>query len=596
MRDINLVKDNVRKMIEQDAPESDIDEYLGTEGYTPDQLRLGQPQQPEREAGLMEKTGQFLQGVPQGLGNKMVGAVQTVSGLVAPESEFTKNLGKQVGFLNQRQAALPSAERAGVGGGEILGDVMLTSKLPFKGITANAAAGGAVSGLTSTMEDPSNSARAGEVLQDTAYGAIAGKGLELVGKGAKYAGQGVKNVASGVMARTPEQLKAVGEVLKKKATDLYDAADQFAGGIKPNATKKILSEVNKSVLDDGALFKTNHPDTISILGEIEDDISKKGFKIGIKDIEQYRKSLGDTIRKNTDKLTGEVSADGRKLIIAANKLETVLDNLPTNYLVNAGDKRGVELFKQANKEYGQYRRFQKVANLVEDAQGDPNLIKRKLATFVQNKKNLQGMNAEQRGALKRAATLTAPEGIFKMLGKFGLDLGSSITQGNAALPALAAVGTGLGVSSGAGVATIAGGTGARQVQKYLARGKLEEAVKLLEGVKNPSAVIAKIPNRKLQEKLLDRLLAPSIGGAIGESSEYKPNEAQAANPDYTQLARNDFNQARETRYEPTEEDIARRAEIRRRQAIKELRNRYEKEKKTLKEIPDDEELKRILRM
>lgn len=39
MRDINLVKNNVRKMIEQDAPESDIDEYLGSEGYTPEQLR-----------------------------------------------------------------------------------------------------------------------------------------------------------------------------------------------------------------------------------------------------------------------------------------------------------------------------------------------------------------------------------------------------------------------------------------------------------------------------------------------------------------------------------------------------------------------------
>jgi hypothetical protein len=464
----------------------------------------------QEESSLLGKAGQFAMGLPQALGNKAVGGVQAAtSALGFGDSEFAKNLASEVSKLKEQQAQLSGAERAGIFTGEVAADLALT-----KG--RSLLAGGAVSGLTTPLEDSSSEARAKEIAKDAALSYTTGKGVELIGKGIGATKTGLGNIIKGVNARAPEELGVIAQGLKDKAKASYDAAAELGGSLKPKASKKILGEVRQAVSQDGPLFKTNHGKTLSILQDIENDALDKGYKLGIDNIDQYRKAISDAIFDETDKITGIVSPAGRKLTLAASKLENILDNIPENYLVKAGDKKAAELFKQGNKDYGVYRRFQRVADIVEKSQGDPNLIKRNLANFVKDKKNLKGFSGEQKDVLKSASKLSGGEGILKMFGKFGLDLGTPVTQGNTALPVLGALGAGFGAGAQTGGATLAAGTVARQAQKYIARGKLDDALKLIQSSGDPAKTIAKISNRKLQEKLIKQLIV-SGGAATAEA-------------------------------------------------------------------------------
>lgn len=467
--------------------------------------RNSQSQPQQQESSLFDKATEFAKGLPQGLGNKAIGAVQAgASALGYGDSDFAKRLANNVGELKERQSQLPTAERTGIVGGEIAADLALTRGRSL-------ATGGAFSGLTTPLEDSSTQARLAETGKDAAISQAFGTGVNLVGKAAGAAKEGVKNIVKGFKAEAPEGLDNIAKSLKDQAKVSYDAAAELGGSLKPQATKKIISEINTAVKADGPLFKTNHGNTLSILKEIQDDAISKKFKLGIDDIDQYRKALSDTIQGNTDRLTGIVSPDGRKATIAASKLEAILDNLPDNYLVNAADKQAASLFKQGNKDYGVYRRFQRMADIAQKSQGDPNLIKRNLTNFVKNKKNLQGFNPEIKTVIRKAANMSGGEGMLKMFGKFGIDLGSPLTQGNTVAPVIgASLGTAAaGIKTGG--ATLAAGTVARQAQKYIARGKLDDALKLIQSSGNPSKTISQIPNSKIREKLIQHLIK---GGAI----------------------------------------------------------------------------------
>jgi hypothetical protein len=84
MRDVNLVKENISRMIGLNAPESDIDQYVASEGYTPEMLQGGQqpqaPAQPqEQQQAERSIPANIAMGIPQGLGNAAIGAFQAAT-------------------------------------------------------------------------------------------------------------------------------------------------------------------------------------------------------------------------------------------------------------------------------------------------------------------------------------------------------------------------------------------------------------------------------------------------------------------------------------------------------------------------------------
>ena len=130
-----------------------------------------------------------------------------------------------------------------------------------------------------------------------------------------------------------------------------------------------------------------------------------------------------------------------------------------------GGKEARKLLNEARKDWRVYKKFQRIANLAEKADGDPNRIKAVFQQFVSKKKNLSGFTPDEVKALKFAAANTGGEKLLKTLGKFGLDFGTSLTAGNAALPALSVATGAIGGSTGVGALVVTAGTVARRAQK-----------------------------------------------------------------------------------------------------------------------------------
>lgn len=114
-------------------------------------------------------------GIPQGLGNSFIGAIQTLSSLFNPSSKtgFTKNLTDQVTALKQRQAQLSSDEQSGIKIGQILPALATGNSM---GLFRGAALSGAVSGATTLLEEGDLKNRATEIGKESVI-STAGAGI-----------------------------------------------------------------------------------------------------------------------------------------------------------------------------------------------------------------------------------------------------------------------------------------------------------------------------------------------------------------------------------------------------------------------------------
>lgn len=478
-------------------------------------------QQPEN-TGFLQSAGQFAMGLPQALGNKFVGATQTISDIIAPESQFSQNLASQVAKLKERQSQLPTAERAGIIAGEIGTDIALS---PTKGSLAMQGLGaGTISALTTPQEEYGRQARAEEVAKGAATGAAFGKGFELAGKGlgAAFSGakEGSKNIIQGLKARIPEEMAQTVQALKEKAGNTYKAVREAGVTINPVSANSIIDDVTNAVAETGKLNPILHNDTIGILQGLKDEIAT-GKTLDLEGLDQYRKLLSGVVKKN---LVSNPE-DAFKANVAIDKLDDIVENFNPKKLVQSGNPEAIKLLTQARKEWSTARKFEKISDIIEKADNDPNKIKSGFKRFIENKKNLRGFSNKEVDAIKKAATNTTLEGIYKQIGKFGLDIGTSKYSGSIALPAFAAGAVGVGKGMTAGGTVLAAGTVAKQAQKYLARGKAEEALRIIEGSANPSAIISRIPNRKMQEKLINQLLVKlSASGSVNLSNPANAQE------------------------------------------------------------------------
>lgn len=436
----------------------------------------------------------FAAGLPQGLGNKFIGTTQTATNALGGENtDFAKNLAGEVGKLKERQSQLPTSERAGIVGGEIAADIALSRG-------KNLLQSGGIAGLTTMTDDPTNMARIEEIGKNAALAYGVGKGFEYGGKAIGAAKEGVKNIYSGIKARAPEELELVHKAIKEKASKLYQQVRDSGTSLRPSAVGQIVKNLEDSLTKDGEKLADHlHGDTIKTIQFIKDDIANKNNDISLPELDQYRQLLNSTIKKNTTKLEG-ANPDAVKSIVAKDQLDRIVTTLRPSYLVQEGDSNAVKILNEAREEWGRAAKFERIATLVEKAEGNPNRIKTILKNFVTNKQNLKGYSEDVIEALKTASKSSTGDKAMKMLGGFGIDANNKL------LPLLGGGGAFMaGGPLGSG-ATIAVGTAARQAQKYLARGKLENALKLIESSGNPAQVIAKIPNRKSQEKILQHLL------------------------------------------------------------------------------------------
>lgn len=302
----------------------------------------------------------------------------------------------------------------------------------------------------------------------TAVGIVGGAPAATAKAGMEAAGATGSTLMQGAKARDAEALADSTLDLKQAANPSYQAVRDSGEVLAPEDAADLAQNVEKSISATGLNNARLHGDTLSVLDDFKS--AAANGDLSVEGVDQYRQLFRDVIEKNTDAIRG-MNPDAFKAQQAIRAIDTGLDGLKESYPSIAELQAGRSQAATAN-------RFQSVANVIKQAGGDPNRLKAGLQRFVNKDSNLRGFSMDEVAALRAAATNTTTEKLLKMAGKFGIDLGSSLTPGNTALPAISAF-----VGGAAAAPIVAGGTLARQAQKYLARGKAEKALQLIKGRK-----------------------------------------------------------------------------------------------------------------
>ena len=502
-----LSNEELLRIAEQDTAQPTAPQPAANVSQMTDEELLSIARTEPTRQGFLQQAREAALEIGPGLGELAVGAVQRGAEVLGQE-EFSRRLGEQQA---REREQLTTAQRIGRGAGQILGTAPIAAGgALIPGVVRGA---GAVAALTPTEEGTAEAAvkqiGTGVATGLATLGVIKGAGGAAT-KAKQLAGEGIKRVKAGVGARAVEDLNIAGTKLKEKASDVYQAMRDINANVTKKAGSRLVRELDNTLERSGKLNKNLHRNTLSVMEDIR-DAAKKG-DVGLEDLDQYRQLLNESVQKSTDRLTGSVDSDGQKSQLLISKLDDLIDNLKPNDL-GVGGKQATDLLKQARSDWKTFKKFQRITNLVERAGDDPNRLKSAFQRFVANKKNLRGFTKDERDALVFAAENTGGEKLLKTLGKFGFDLGTSVTPGNTFLPSASIFGGILSGNLGGGVGAATAGTAARQLQKLVARGKIEDALTLIQqgGVRNVPEAISKIPSKKAQQELLTRLLP--IGAA-----------------------------------------------------------------------------------
>lgn len=348
-------------------------------------------------------------------------------------------------------------------------------------------------------------------LQSAGQGALVGGVLGAALPSAPAAGnavaattaKGLQTGARGVMARSPEVLQQTAENMKNSAGGMFNQMRDIGAVINEAKTSDLLANINSAIKSKQFIAELN-PKTLAIVNHIKEAASEG--TLGINDLDQYRRLLSRVGN----------SEDGVSAGTVRNAIDSTVNSITENDL-SSGGREAVDLLNQARPAYSKAMKFKEVTDLVTKADGDPNRTKAAFQRFTANDENKKGFSLAEWDALKKAGRTGIGENFLKMFGKFGVDFSNSGT-GNTVLPVL----MGLGKVGGAalvpgGLPAVAAATLARQGQKYIARGKAENALRMIEGRDSNVIPFQQPPETPAPTLMLEGPKAAYVVGPNGEA-------------------------------------------------------------------------------
>lgn len=422
-----------------------------------------------------------LRGVGRALGSKMKGDKR-------PFSEL-RNLG-----INELRSEHNQAEEDQTGayrGGQVAGAVIPAFLAPGQALANWSRIGGPLArmakrggigaaslgayGMGSNEGDVLDRAKASG--DDAALGATIGIAAPAV---VSAAVGGSKNIVKGLKARAPEELQLTGEALRKQASNIYKEFKETGATLATPKVRSIVKSVNNSLTSVGKNNAELHRKTLSALDGLKADAKKGGMSL--EELDQHRQLFSGILRDETD-IAGKVSQDGLKASKAIDAINRAVKNIKSIDVIG-GDTRSVQLLEKAKAGWAKQSRFDAISRIVDKAEGDPRKIKTMLSTFVRNKKNLNGFSGEEREALKKASRNSGGEAILNIIGKFGID------KNRIMAPLVGGGFAGATLGNPVGAALVGAGTVARQAQKYIAKGKMENVLRTIESRPDPTSLIS----------------------------------------------------------------------------------------------------------
>jgi len=377
-----------------------------------------------------------------------------------------------------------------------------------KGIAAGGVSGGAYGFNSGSGGFDERLESAGE---NAKLGAAVGLAAPIAGAVVKGAAKDASNIFKGFKAQDADALKATSQALKDTSSASYQAMRDIGATLDRSAIGSITSNVGREVNSIGKLNSRLHGDTMSVVDELN-AVASKG-NLGLDELDQYRQLLGQVVRKNTSKIDG-ANPDAMVATKAISALDDAIENLRPEQLTNKSEQ-AIEALQNARGQWSKYKKFDRVATILDKSEGDANYIKRELSKLSKDKKATAGFSEEEKAALKAASSLSTGEGILKSLGKFGFDIGSPTSLGNTALPVAA-------TAFGNPALTVAG-TAARQGAKLAAKGKVDQLLQTIESGGSVSPKQLQALSKPEQLKVLQALKAAPKQGVVSTIRTEKIN-------------------------------------------------------------------------
>jgi hypothetical protein len=384
---------------------------------------------------------------------------------------------------------------------------------PFKGSgiaagTGNLAtrmAGGTVVAAPAVGLYAAGEADAGKRLegfkQGAGMGAALGAALPVAGIAGSAAIGGGKNIVKGLGARGEDLISESLDVIKDSSRVLYKQADEAGVLAKPQAAETLISKLSSIVKNKDIASQRLYASTIKSIQDLTDDFMTGNT--GLMTLDRHRQILGNLAKDITNpNKAQEAEAAGRAIDV----IDDFIEGLKPQDLLS-GNTNAVKALQAARSEWSKSKRFEKIGQIIVNAANDANKLKRDLERFRTNPKNTLGWSDAEKEALKLASQQTTGEGVLKLFGKFGFDLGGGRSLGNTGLPILGSLASGIGAgSTGVGVLVPTVGTAARSAQKAIARGKAETLLQVIEnGGKVSKEMIKSLPKTE-EKKFIDAMM------------------------------------------------------------------------------------------
>lgn len=540
MADLARIKNNVRKMAAQNAPEADIDGYIASEGVSVDDVRnfTGapqqpvQPQQPEAPGYGMDMLKGAASGLRSGV-EGLAGAVGSANQLTGQGAgwlagklgagpgmqEFVQNVGRRANLM----PFMPSTDEI-AGGTDAAVNAVPGSK-SFQDVTRyqpQTLPGKIV--RTAAEIAPNMVAGPGGALRKTAMTAASSVGSELAGAATEgtaaepWARAGGMIAGGGLAAgRNPSLVKMAAEgaptqeVLKTQTNRLYEGLRSAGIKYDPNA---YTSTVTKMVVD----LRKKGFRPVGRVKEAFDWVRQMADEVGnspsFDDINSLRTSIGEAARD------AYRSQDGKSLGKALDIVKNHLDDFEGKAAFVSDKPLPPEQFNKirsaardlALRSIKQRSLDEVMAKADTYSAGRDAGIRNGIGNLLRSKRGMQLFNADERQAL---LDVEHNRKGLRSLSRFGIDFEKA--SGNATLLPT------IGASSVAGAATMAGipasiaagglvaaGTAAKFAGPRLTTRAMEQVGGAIRSGKMNSPELAKSAKALRNQKFIRQLLAAGM--------------------------------------------------------------------------------------
>jgi hypothetical protein len=479
MTDVPKIKRNIQRMIDQNAPESDIDAYVASEGVTAEQLRAhgGQqaPQQPQEQP--QEQPGESMPGVmdmvsrmsPYGMGQQLYRAAQNPMGALQTVDDSVRMLAngatfgyadKIAGYMGgdgteaERAKSAQASERLGptgpaleIGGSMIPGVGMVKAGMTAMNIPkmwkpiGAAIDGSLLGGLTAAGHDEN-------IIEGASMGGLLGTAGNALGKGAETL---VKSKAFKAMREAAPSFATV----KATKDALYNQLDNAGVKFDANAYAQTLQSLAGKLKNYRATRAPMTADTVQNL------IKRAGDSPTFRDIEDVLSEAKGILREKT-----ATDADKSAAGIVLDELNRFFDGAPlmTNGTVPADQIAPIA--KQA-RDYARRHIVAKQVKRMQDKSewylgGEESGLRNQFSSY--GKYNAGSMSDAEKAA---AQSVVKREGALGLLNQSGSRLGQV---------ALGSTGLALGGLPAAGV-LLGGNMAARKASEALTKRSVDKFMK-----------------------------------------------------------------------------------------------------------------------